>query len=63
LIWRCELYRSGRFGVRRRMLGYLLAPIAHSRYLFALWRDPLSACVFVLRANAPLFPSWGNNRR
>lgn len=56
-IWRCEFYRSGKFGLARLVLGYLLTPIAYIRYLYALWRDPLSESVFVFRPNASMFPS------
>jgi hypothetical protein len=50
-VWRCTFYRSGRFGVARRILGYLLTPFARLQYLLALWFDPFSCRVF-------MFPSW-----
>lgn len=58
LIWRCELYRSGRFGITRFMLGYLFAPFAYLRYVLAMWADPVSARVLVLRHAAPPFSAW-----
>lgn len=57
LIWRCRLYRSGSFGLLRRILGYGLTPIAKLRYRIALLFDPFSPRVFLFQssATAPLF--------
>jgi hypothetical protein len=49
LIWKCVFYKSGRFGVVRRLLGYLLTPFARLRYGIALWIDPFSSRVFVFQ--------------
>ena len=50
LQWRCFFYRSGRVGIVRRPIGYLLAPIGWLRYLVGMWRDPFSCQVFVFQA-------------
>jgi hypothetical protein len=50
--WRCFLYKSGEFGIVRRLFGYLLAPIARLRYILALWRDPFSCRVFKFQIGA-----------
>jgi hypothetical protein len=57
LLWRCQFYASGRFGVARRVLGYSLLPIAKLRYWIALLLDPFSSKVFVFRSweAVPLF--------
>ena len=57
LLWRCRFYSSGRVGVLRRVLGYLLMPIGWLRYWFALFTDPFSARVFVFQMSGatPLF--------
>src|SRR5437016_6378574 len=57
LIWRCMFYRSGQFGVVRRLFGYLFTPFARLRYVLALWIDPFSCRVFVFQTGAtgPLF--------
>jgi hypothetical protein len=47
-VWRCGFYRSGKLGIARRVLGYLLTPFARTPYLVALWKDPFSARVFVI---------------
>lgn len=43
---RLMFYRSGRFGVTRKVLGYLLFPLAAARYLAAAVLSPFSANVF-----------------
>jgi hypothetical protein len=42
---RCGLYRTGRFGIARKIVGWVLMPFARARYVFALWRDPFSESV------------------
>jgi hypothetical protein len=47
LLLRCSFYRSGRFGIWKRLLGVLLTPIAFVRPVFStLFVDPFSARVF-----------------
>lgn len=49
---RCGWYRSGRFGLWRLLVGYLIAPLASLRYFIALWTDPFSSRVFRFRLSA-----------
>ena len=44
-VWRSQYYRSGKFGIIRRFLGYLLMPLAWSRWAIGIWTDPLSCQV------------------
>jgi hypothetical protein len=57
LLTRCVFYVSGRLGVGRRVVGYLLYPVATLRYLVAICSDPFSSAVFNFQKDAvrPLF--------
>jgi hypothetical protein len=50
--WRCAFYRSGKFGLVRCAVGYLLAPLGRLQYFLAMLRDPFSCRVFVFQTNA-----------
>jgi hypothetical protein len=51
-LWRSKIYRSGRLGMGRLLLGYLIAPVAILRHLICRWRNPFSARVFVFDTRA-----------
>lgn len=56
LKWLCRLYRSGEFGIWRRVLGLFLMPIAVVRYALAIRHDPFSEHVLTLSMNtSPLY--------
>jgi len=57
MYWRSSLYRTGNFGMPRRVIGYVLMPVASCVLAFGRWRHPFSATVFVFnaRAHGPLF--------
>ena len=59
LVWRCKMYRSGKFGLLRKCLGGLILPMARLRYLWATLGDPFSPDVFVFQtwATGPFFRS------
>jgi len=46
-MWRFAIYRSGKLGETRRILGYVLLPLGNLRYAIAKWRSPFSAAVFI----------------
>jgi hypothetical protein len=50
LIWRCTIYRSGKLGTLRRLVGYGLRPVAKLAWKYSTWRAPFSARVFVFDA-------------
>jgi len=52
LVWRSIFYRSGKLGVVRRPLGYMLTPFARVLYFLALWADPVSCRVFMFQTQA-----------
>jgi hypothetical protein len=52
LLIQCGLCSSGRLGLGRRLLAYLLYPIASVRYLVAICLDPFSSDVFHFQKNA-----------
>ena len=60
MLWRCTLYRSGLFGLWKRLVGLVLTPIAYCRLVISafFWR-PFSAQVFnfPLRLKRPLIES------
>lgn len=49
---RCAFYRSGRFGIGRLALGYLLLPFAAAKYYLAVTLFPFSAHVFAFMERA-----------
>ena len=51
-VWRYDFYKSGRVGFIRRPLGYLLAPLARSRFIFSVYRDPFASRVFLFQHRA-----------
>ena len=54
-VWISQFYRSGKFGMGRRNLGYLLMPLAWSRLAIGVWADPLSCQVLTFQwSNKPL---------
>lgn len=54
--WRYHFYKSGHLGLFRRVMGYVLMPVARLRFMLATYRDPFSCKVFLFasRATAPL---------
>jgi hypothetical protein len=61
-LWKCRLWRSGEFGWSRRLLGYLLTPIALLRYTRAFWKNPFSCRVLVFQPwmkRPPVFDAMG----
>jgi|ERR1700683_819196 hypothetical protein len=59
MLWRCVLYRSGRFGFWRRPVGVVLTPIAFSKLVISSFFRPFSAQVFSFptRLKRPLLES------
>jgi hypothetical protein len=60
MLWRCALYRSGRFGFGRRLVGLALTPIAVSKLLISsFFLRPFSAQAFSFptRLKRPLLAS------
>jgi hypothetical protein len=55
-VWRYDFYKSGRVGLFRRPLGYLLSPLAKLRFILSVYKDPFASRVFVFlhRATGPL---------
>jgi hypothetical protein len=55
-VWRYDFYKSGRVGLLRRPLGYLLSPLAKLRFILSVYKDPFASRVFVFqhRATGPL---------
>jgi hypothetical protein len=51
-LWRSRIYRSGRLGLARRVLGYLTAPFAMIYYLNACRQRPFSAKIYCFDASA-----------
>ena len=39
---RCGFFRTGRFGIVRKIIGYALTPFARLRFTIALWINPFS---------------------
>src|SRR5581483_2122898 len=40
LVVRCGFFRTGRFGIVRKIIGYAMTPLARLRFAIALWRNP-----------------------
>lgn len=59
-LWMYSFYKSGRLGLGRQLLGYLLRPIAQLRLLVAVCADPFSMRVFVFQRKParPLFKGY-----
>lgn len=57
LLTRCTFYRSGKFGILFKLIGYLATPYAFMRLALALLRDPFSCRVFSFQESTagPLF--------
>jgi hypothetical protein len=57
---RCLVYRSGKVGIFRRILGYALVPAAVLHYLIAAARNPFSPQVFVFHPKTKVddFSIW-----
>lgn len=57
LAWRCSLYRAGRVGIVRAIIGVLLSPLAISKYWIHLRLSPFAATTYRFDPNAtsPLF--------
>ena len=51
MLWRCRLYQTGTLGFGRRILGYLMIPVALCRGFWGFWSDPFSS-------EALLFQKW-----
>lgn len=51
MLWRCRVYQTGSLGFARRILGYLMMPIALWRGFWGFWKDPFSC-------EALLFQEW-----
>lgn len=73
-VWRSDFYKSGRVGLVRRPLGYLLSPLAKLRLIFSIYKDPFASRVFVFQHRAtgsllrdeprlPFFRALANNFR
>ncbi len=71
---RCKFYKSGRLGLLRVPLGYLLWPLAAIRFLRGVRSDPFASQVFVFQSQAtgpvirdeprlPFFQQWARNIR
>ena len=58
-VLRSAFYRSGRLGIARKIISYLLYPLVLLRYGIAMGLNPFDARVFTinLRARRPLFSS------
>lgn len=54
---RCGFFRTGKFGIVRRAVGYLLTPFARLRCGFALWKNPFSENIltFISSDHRPAF--------
>lgn len=55
-VWKYAFYKSGRVGLWRRPIGYLIAPCARLRLVLAGFKDPFACRVFVFqqRLTSPL---------
>jgi hypothetical protein len=53
MVFRSKIYRTGKLGIARLLLGYVIAPIAYLYWHFASFRDPFSAQSFNFDANTP----------
>jgi TPR repeat protein len=53
IAFRSGIYRSGKLGFARLVVGYLLAPLAWFYVNFAAWRDPFSAQSFAFHPKTP----------
>jgi hypothetical protein len=53
LFWRSKIYRSGRLGYWRLILGYILTPIGYLYWLSKFFSDPFSARRFVFDIKTP----------
>ena len=45
---RCGFLRTGRLGIGKQILGYLLTPFARLQYALAAWMNPFSAGVVLI---------------
>lgn len=54
-VWKYSFYKSGRLGMWRRPIGYLIAPFARLRLVLAGFKDPFACQVFVF-AQRPTLP-------
>ena len=54
---RCGFFRTGRFGIVQRTVGYLLYPFARLRFAIALWMNPFSENIlsFISTDQRPAF--------
>jgi hypothetical protein len=61
---RCHIYRSGRLGIFRRFVGYVLAPVAIVTLIVAAIQNPFSAqvCAFNPKAKVGAFRCWDWDR-
>jgi len=60
--FRCGFFRTGRLGIGRQILGYVLTPFVRLQYALAAWIDPFSVGVVVLTITdkRPAFRSVGD---
>jgi hypothetical protein len=54
IVFRSAIYRTGKLGFDRLLLGYLLAPVAYLYFRIASWRDPFSAQSFAFHPKNPV---------